>query len=75
MNIPEAVIVAAGEFVEQYGARFEYLGVYDDRDVWVFLFPEEENTGFPFVYLYKDGKAEEISGWLALDIISSVVGG
>ena len=72
MNIPEAVIFAAGEFVEQYGARFDYLGVYDDFDVWVFLFPAIENTGFPYVYLYKDGKVEEISGWFALDIISSI---
>ncbi|MBQ5979327.1 MAG: hypothetical protein IJL58_04815 [Bacteroidales bacterium] len=72
MIIPEAVILAAGEFVEQYGARFDYLGGYKDFGVWVFLFPAIENTGFPYVYLYKDVKVEEISGWFALDIISSI---
>lgn len=74
MEVPKAIIEAAGEFVTQYGANFEYLGEYEGSDAWVFLFPEDENIGYPFVYLFKDGKADEVSGMFALDIIASFEG-
>ncbi len=71
MEVPKAVLRAAGQLVTQYGPNFRLLGQYGDRDAWQFVFPENDYTGFPFVYLHKDGDAEEIGGELALDIVSS----
>ena len=54
-----------------FGSHFKYLGVYDGRDAWLFVYPDNQEIGFPSVFLYKDGTAQEVSGFFALDIISS----
>ena len=70
MKIPEAVIEEARELIEMFGDRLEYLGkITDDQEVYVFNFPENQETGFPCVYLYDNHDAFEISGFRALEII------
>ena len=56
-----------------YGDSFDYLGEYEGAETYLYRFPDDIDTGFPFVYLLKDGKVEEISGFLAFDIIGSFV--
>jgi hypothetical protein len=71
METPKAVIKAAGWLAESFGTKFEYLGQYNGREAFVFVFPKDEFTGFPFVYLYNEDKdrAQEVTGYDALDII------
>lgn len=73
MNIPEQVKNEARLLIEQYGDSFEYLGKFEGQDAYVFKFPEESDTGYPFIYLYDGKKADEVTGPLALDIIDSLV--
>ena len=70
MNIPEQVKNEARALIEQYGDTFEYLGIYEGQEAYVFKFPEDSCTGYPFVYLY-DGK--EATGPLSLDVIDSCI--
>jgi len=72
-NIPQSILNAANELIDIYGVHFSHLGQYEDQDVYVYKFPEEIETGFPFVYLLSDDKVQEISGYLALDIISQFI--
>lgn len=74
MTIPEAVLSAAHELVSLHGPVFDYLGQYKDRDVYQFALPNGLYTGYPFLYLYKDGlkKAKEVTGPEALEIISAL---
>lgn len=57
MNIPEQVKNEARLLIEQYGDSFEYLGKFEGQDAYVFKFPEDSDTGYPFIYLY-DGKKQ-----------------
>ncbi len=72
-TIPTQVLKAAEELVSMYGKNFAYLGLYEGKDAWNFLFPEGTETGFPFVYLYSDDKVEEITGFDALHVVSLFV--
>ena len=73
MNIPEQVKNEARALIEQYGDTFEYLGIYEGQEAYVFKFPEDSCTGYPFVYLY-DGKDETaITGPVSLDVIDSCI--
>ena len=73
MNVPEQVKNEARGLIEQYGDSFEYLGNYEGSDVYVFKFPEDADTGFPFVYWYKDGSVFVEMGFKALDTINLFV--
>lgn len=70
-EIPQAVIKEAQGLIERYGQHIDYLGEYKEADYYVFHFPDETITGFPFVYVYYRQKEEaiEITGFDALDII------
>ena len=72
VKIPQIVKDAAKDLIEIYGDKFDYLGKFEGAEAYAFSFPEDSCTGFPFVYLVKDDKVEEISGCLALDIIDSL---
>lgn len=72
-NVPTAVQNAAKELSDVYGSNFAYLGQYEGRAVWRYCFPENTDTGYPFVYLYGDGHVEEITGRVALRLISRFV--
>ena len=67
MNIPEQVKNEARVLIEQYGDTFEYLGIYEGQEAYVFKFPGDSCTGY-------DGKdATEITGPLSLDVIDSCI--
>lgn len=68
MNIPEQVKKAAESHVEMYGLSFNYLGKHQGKDAFQFHFPDDANTGFPFVYLFDGTSVTEVTGFEALDI-------
>ena len=72
-NIPEAVIKEAKDLIDRYGESIDYLGEYEEDEVYIFVFPENMETGFPFIYLYDkaSNQAMTITGFKALDILSS----
>ena len=72
VKIPQIVKDAAKDLIEIYGDKFDYLGKYEGADAYVYKFPDEACTGFPFVYLVKDDKVVVISEFLALDILDSL---
>ena len=74
MKIPQAVITEAQGLIDQYGCHLDYLGKYEDRDAYLFVFPDDEETGFPFVYLYdsKSDFATEITGFEALNLVDQL---
>lgn len=73
MNIPEQVKNEARQLIEQYGDSFEYLGNYEGADYYVFKFPEDSCTGFPFVFQYENGSVFTITGFEALDTINLLI--
>jgi len=70
MSVPAEVLKAAASLVDAYGAHFSLLGKREGRDVYCYEFPRNQYTGFPFVYLYGDGKVEEVTGEEALELIA-----
>lgn len=73
MKVPEQIKKAAKSLIDLYGDAFDYLGKYKGKDAFVFRFPEDSNTGFPFIYLFKSDKVTEITGFEALEILDSFV--
>ena len=73
MNIPEQVKDEARVLIEQYGESFDYLGNHEGQEVYMFKFPADSDTGFPFVYWYKDGNVFVETGFSALESISLFV--
>jgi len=71
MEVPDAVLKAAAGLVAMYGERFSLLGEREGVSYYLFLIPEDETTGFPFVYSLADGQALEISGFEAVDLMRS----
>ena len=73
MKIPEIIKELARELIEGYGEHFRYLGkIETGHDAYTFDFPEEQEVGFPSVYLYDGHFAFEISGFEALHIIDEL---
>lgn len=72
-QIPQIVKDAASDLIEEYGDNFDYLGKYEGADVYVYHFSEEVTTGFPPVYLYKDGAVERLTGDVAFCFLDSFV--
>lgn len=62
MKAPKAVIKEAQSLIDRYGDRLEYLGDVDGQKAWLFAFPDDATVGFPFLYLYADGEALEVTG-------------
>ena len=70
--IPIEVMKAAEELVNIYGPCLKHLGKLEDKDVFVYMFYHGEVDGFPFVFLYEEGKpVEKNTGHDALVIVSS----
>ena len=67
-TIPNEVALAAKDLIADYGPRLEYLGQYGKSEAYEFAFPEDVVTGFPFVFLYKDGQVTPVTGPDALRI-------
>ncbi len=74
MKAPQAVISEAQGLIDQYGCHFEFLGKFENRDAYLFVFQDDEEIGFPFVYLYdsQTGVATEITGFEALDLLDKL---
>ena len=70
---PQIVKDAASYLIEMYGDNFDYLGKYEGADVYIYHFPDGSCTGYPFVYLVKDGNVEELTDSPALYIIDLLV--
>lgn len=73
MRVPESILKAAESLVSMYGPSFDYLGKYDGSDAFMFRFPDDSVTGFPYVYLSDVSGVREITGYDALDIVGSFV--
>lgn len=70
-KIPQLVKEKAQSIVALYGDNIVYKGKYKDKDVYLYCFPKETETGFPFVFLYDDNSAEvtEVTGFEALELL------
>ena len=73
-NIPQVVKDKAKNLVEQYGDNIRFVGINGDHAVYSFVFPKNERTGFPYIYVYyeQDNSVEEITGISALEILASM---
>lgn len=71
-KIPQAVIDEAETLITNYGENIVFRGNYKQYEVYKFIFPEDTETGFPFIYLYEPttDKAFEITGFEVFDILS-----
>lgn len=70
METPNDVLNAAAGLVSLYGPEFSLLGNKDGWDVYHFDFPKGRYTGYPFLFLYKEGhKVKEVTGPKALELI------
>ena len=72
MNVPEQIRTAARGLIEQYGESFDYLGDFEGQKAYLFKFPDDSCTGYPFVFLLKGGKVSEITGPESFNIIDSL---
>ena len=73
-EIPIKVQSEAQHLINRYGQNFDYIGNFNGHEYYIYKFPEETITGFPFVYVYNSETEEvlEISGSRALDIIGEL---
>lgn len=73
-DIPQAVLHEASWLIEEYGCAFSKIGKYDGKTVYLYCFPENTETGYPFVYLYNETKTAslQVTGEEALEIINDV---
>ncbi len=67
-NIPTQVKKAAAELIEVYGDSIDYIGIYKGKQVYLYRFPEDIETGFPFYYLYDGKSVDVVTGFEALDL-------
>ena len=67
-HIPEQVKKAAAELIEIYGESIDYIGIYKGKQVYLYRFPEDVETGFPFYFLYDGKSVDVVSGFEALDL-------
>lgn len=65
-NIPDIVKKAAAELIEAYGDSIVYIGEYSGCEAYLFQFPEDVETGFPFYYLYDGKSVDVVTGFDAL---------
>ena len=72
VKVPQIVKDAAKHLIDLYGGKFDYLGKFEGADAYLYQLSDPiPPTGFPIVYLVKDDKVEEISGFDSFDIIDS----
>lgn len=73
-EIPIKVQSEAQHLINRYGQNLDYIGNFNEYEYYIYKFPEETITGFPFVYAYNSETEEvmEISGSRALDIIGEL---
>ena len=67
-DIPTQVKKAAAELIEVYGDSIDYIGIHKGKQVYLYRFPEDIETGFPFYYLYDGKSVDVVTGFEALDL-------
>lgn len=72
-KIPQTVKDAARDLIKMYGDAIDYLGKYEGADAYMYHFPDDSCTGYPFVYLVKEGKVDIVTESLALYIVGVFV--
>lgn len=74
MVVPKIVKIRAKDLIELFGDQFMNIGKLENRIVYQFITPQNQCTGFPFIYLYDPVKddAEEVTGFKAIDIIMHI---
>lgn len=74
MKTPDIVKEHAQDLIKQFGDRIEYVGKYQDCDVFQFKLPNNQENGFPIVYLYdsRSNKVEIIEGPSALKLLKNL---
>lgn len=72
---PAAIIERAKTLIDLFGENIVLIGKKDDVDVYMFQFPEDLRTGYPFLFLYdrKNNHVDKITGFDALDIIAELI--
>lgn len=70
-TIPQLVIDKAKNLVEKFGKNFRLLEKQNGKSFYVYVFPEKERTGFPYIFIYneQDSTVEEITGIKALKML------
>jgi len=73
-DIPDIVRQKAKGLIDLYGINLDFIGMYRGMDVYEFHFPENTETGYPFLYLYDklSNTATEVTGFEALEIIEQL---
>ncbi len=67
-KIPQIVKDAARDLIKMYGDNINYLGKYEGADAYMYHFPDDSCTGYPFVFLVKDDKVDVVTDTPALYI-------
>lgn len=71
---PQIVKDKARWLIDKYGCNFEYIGQHEGKNVYMFIFPNDIETGFPFIYLWDRGDdIVELTGFEALDITNLLI--
>lgn len=73
MKVPEQIKAAAKGLIDKFGSNVEYLGNRDGAEFYMFKFPDDAETGFPYVYQFENGEVLTITGFAALDAIDLFV--
>ncbi len=66
---PQIVKDVARDLIKMYGDNIDYLGKHEGADVYYYHFPDDTDTGFPYVYLLKAENVTEITGFEALQLL------
>lgn len=73
MFIPQAIKKAASWYKRNYpGSQVVYLGTYNGEDAYYVKLPDDAVTGYPPVFVLRDGKAVEIIGEESLKVIPAL---
>lgn len=73
MEVPVEVLQAASGLVEMFGSSSFSKWEKDGREVYLFHLPEDEETGFPFLFVYEPEKpVKKVTGPEALALLASL---
>lgn len=70
MKIPVKVKQAAQYLIDMYGDHVEHLGQYQGAEAFYYHFPDDITAGSCPVYLFKDGKVDELTDSVADYVLS-----
>ena len=74
MEIPYAIKRKSNWFLKHFpGAKIVHLGQYNGEEVFYVQMPDDTITGYPPVFILREGKAVEIIGEESLQILSNLL--